>query len=105
MNAPTFLDLLSQAAEACQPATLHKRFNPRPPGVNQSGSATEAVLEYLRKHPGFRTRGQIMLGTGRSHSSVSWALIRLRHWGRIDCVGDPRSPSWHRYRISKEATP
>ena len=105
MNAPTFLELLGQAAEANQPATPRRHFNPRPPGVIQSGSATEAVLEYLRAHPGFRTRGQIMLGTGRSHSSVSWALIRLRHWGRIDCVDDPRSPSWHRYRISQGATP
>lgn len=84
------------AAEPRPPA-----YNPHPPGVIRSGSATGAVLEWLQsRRPGlWWTRGQIMAGTGRTEKSVNWALLYLRTQGRIECVpNDSRNPNWRRYR-------
>lgn len=79
------------------------RFNPRPPGVIREGSATEAVLLFLRSSPGLRTEAQIRWATGRSHAAVSWALLRLRQWKKVRCVQDPaRNSRWLRYAAVKE---
>lgn len=63
-----------------------KRFNPRPPGVIQPGSATESTLEYLRTiYPRSCPRSEIVDATGRTPKSVDWACLYLRELGLIDC--------------------
>ena len=80
------------------------RFNPKPPGVIQPGSATDAVLAILREHRGrFFTAGELIEATGRSHAATSWALMYLRAQGLIEAVEDSaRNPRFLRYRIVKE---
>ena len=80
------------------------RFNPRPPGVIQPGSASEAVLKVLNEQPGrFYTCQQLMQKTGKSHAAVSWACIYLRDQGLVQAVSDgARNPRFLRYRIVKE---
>ena len=76
-------------------------FNPRPAGVIRDGSATAAVLEWMRARKAgvWWTRGQILAGTGRSEKAVNWALLYLRTQGRIECVPDgSRNPQYRRYR-------
>lgn len=48
------------------------RFNPRPAGVMLPGSTTEAVHRFLtgRQGPGWVTRQQIVVATGRSGKAV-----------------------------------
>jgi hypothetical protein len=96
--------LFAQMVAAIQPAAKRaERYNPRPKGTIQKGSATDAVLDFLTKSPGLKTEAQICWATKRSHSAVSWALIRLRSWKRIDAIEDPsRNSRYFRYRISKE---
>lgn len=96
------LQTLQQIAECDQSAKPKSRkFNPRPAGVIQPGSATEAVLAFLKTSPGLKTEAQIVWATKRSHSAVSWALLRLRAWGMIEAIGDPsRNSRYLRYRIS-----
>lgn len=81
------------------------RFNPRPPGVIQPGSASEAVLKVLNEQPGrLYTCQQLIEKTGRSHAAVSWACIYLRDQGLIEAVVDgARNHRWLRYRIAKES--
>lgn len=76
-------------------------FNPRPPGVAIQGSATTAVLEFLRANPRrFFTHHEILSAVGRSRVSVDWALIRLRDWGLVESVPDSaRNSRYLRYRI------
>ena len=80
------------------------RYNPRPPGVIQPGSASEAVLQVLREQPGrFFTCQQLIEKTGKSHAAVSWACIYLRDQGLVQAVTDgARNPRFLRYRIVKE---
>ncbi len=80
------------------------RFNPRPPGVIQPGSASEAVLQVLREQPGrFFTCQQLIEKTRKSHAAVSWACIYLRDQGLVQAVSDgARNPRFLRYRIVKE---
>lgn len=80
------------------------RFNPRPPGVIREGSATDAVLQVLEKHPGrFFTCCELISRTKRTHASVSWALLYLRGQGLVHVTGDgARNPRYLRYRIFKE---
>lgn len=80
------------------------RFNPRPPGVIQPGSASEAVLKVLNEQPGrFYTCQQLIEKTGKSHAAVSWACIYLRDQGLVRAVSDgARNPRFLRYRIVKD---
>lgn len=72
---------------------------PRPIEVMRDGSATAAVLEYLRLEPVFRMEAEIRAATGRSHSAVSWALLVLRARGYVLCVPDVvRNSRYLRYR-------
>lgn len=79
------------------------RFNPRPPGVIQPGSASEAVLQILSASPGrFFTCKQLIRATGRTHAAVSFALLYLRDQGRIEGFPDSsRNPRYYRYRIKR----
>jgi hypothetical protein len=80
------------------------RFNPRPPGVIQPGSTSEAVLQILGSSPGrFFTAQQLIQETGRTHAAVSFALLYLRDQGRIEAYPDAaRNPRFLRYRIKRE---
>lgn len=100
----SFVSMLQQASAAKQPSKpAPRKFNPRPAGVIQPGSATEAVMAFLKTSPGLKTEAQIVWATKRSHSAVSWALLRLRAWNMIDAIGDPaRNALYHRYRIRQE---
>jgi DNA-binding transcriptional ArsR family regulator len=95
----TLLAMLHQIAATKKPKQPPRKFNPRPPGVTQGDSATVAVLAFLELSPGLKTEAQIVWATKRTHSAVSWALLRLRKWGKIDAVPDPsRSSRYYRYR-------
>ena len=80
------------------------RFNPRPPGVIQPGSASDAVLSILSESPGrFFTCEQLIRATGRSRAALSFALLYLRDQGRIEAFPDAaRNPRFLRYRIKRE---
>lgn len=83
-----------------EPSRLHPN-NPCPPGVMRPGSATEAVLVYLQdRREGWYSRRQIMAATGRSDQAVNWALLFLRHLGKVECKNnDARNPRYLRYRM------
>lgn len=99
ISTPSLISQL-MACAVSQPPAPRKRFNPRPPGVIQRGSATDAVLAFLRESGRFHTMAQIMWKTGRSHSAVSWALIRLRAWGLVRTIGDTsRNSRYLRYAV------
>ncbi|WP_150429143.1 helix-turn-helix domain-containing protein [Dechloromonas sp. CZR5] len=99
------VSMLSDIAESRQPSKKSQKFNPRPAGVIQPGSATEAVLGFLKDSPGLKTEAQIIWATKFSHSAVSWALLRLRAWGMIDAIADPsRNSRYLRYKATAEAS-
>jgi hypothetical protein len=78
------------------------RYNPRPAGVIRDGSATQAVLVFLRENPKqFFSHFQIVKGTGRSYKSVNWAMLFLRSQHLVDCVPDAqRNSRYLRYRAA-----
>lgn len=89
------------AARINEQAKSRPGFNPRPPGIAIEGSATTAVLKFMREHPRIMfTHSALVHQTGRTRVAVDWALIRLRDWGLIETFPDPRSPRYHRYRIT-----
>lgn len=92
-----------QIAAAAGRATLRPAIHkPRPIEIMRPGSATSAVLEYLRLEPVFRMEAEIRAATGRSHSAVSWALLVLRARGYVLCVPDVvRNSRYLRYRAKK----
>lgn len=77
-----------------------KPQNPRPPGVIREGSATAAVLNFLRENPHrYHTAGGIVNATGRSAKAVCWGLLYLRSQGQIEAIGDGlRNPRYLLYR-------
>ena len=102
------MDLLTQLqtianAHAPKPPV---RFNPRPPGVIQPGSASDAVLKFLHASPGMWTEAQIRWATRRGHSSVSWGLLYLSKKGLIESRLDPaRNSRYRRYRAVPTVLP
>ena len=79
------------------------RFNPRPPGVIREGSASDAVLQFLRSAPGFRNESQIIWQTKRSHSAVSWSLLYLQRQGLIEAMPEVhRNARYKRYRAKPQ---
>lgn len=97
--------MLSDIAESMQPSKKAQKFNPRPAGVIQPGSATEAVLGFLKDSPGLKTEAQIIWATKFSHSAVSWALLRLRAWNKVEAIADPtRNSRYLRYKATAEAS-
>lgn len=97
------LSMLAQISVVSQPVKRRK-YNPRPAGVIQPGSATEAVLAFLKASPGLKTEAQIIWATKFSHSAVSWALLRLRAWNKVEAISDPtRNSRYLRYKATAEA--
>jgi len=80
------------------------RYNPRPPGVIRDGSATQAVLLFLRKNPKqFFSHCQIVTATGRTYKSVNWAMLFLRSQELVECVSDSqRNSRYLRYRSTPD---
>lgn len=77
--------------------------NPKPAGVMQPGSATQAVYDYLAALPHRRwvQRRQIVVGCGRTGKAVDWALIFLVRTGRVErSVDDSRCSRYCRYRTT-----
>lgn len=101
----TWAASLAQLAASRSVEATRRKFNPRPPGSIQAGSATETVLAILREQPArYFTAGDLMACTGRSHPAVSWAPLYLQREGLIRAVGDSRNERWLRYTASAEAT-
>jgi hypothetical protein len=92
------------AAARREPDAQAPRFNPRPAGVIQQGSATDAVLHFLRANRGrYFSRVEIIVATRRSEKSVDWALIFLRREGLADCIPDDRrNPRYLRHGANTE---
>ncbi len=80
-------------------------FNPRPAGVIREGSATEAVLAFLRKSPRrYHRHHEIITGTNRSSKAVCFALIYLRELGYIETTPDAeRNSRYLRYCLKPGA--
>jgi len=75
------------------------RFNPRPAGVIREGSASDAVLKFLRESGGFKTEAQILWAVRRTHSSVSWSLLFLVRNNLVESRPDSlRSSRYKKYR-------
>jgi hypothetical protein len=65
------------------------RYNPRPAGMIQQGSATDQVFEILLANPGvYFTAGALIRLSNRSRPAVSWALLYLRAQGRVATASD-----------------
>lgn len=91
------------AARAAGAKPKPYRPNPRPPGVIQPDSATDAVLRLMRSAPGRRWhRAQLLHLTGRTESAVDWALLYLRRQGRIEVLAATASRQF-RYRLKEGA--
>ena len=88
-----------RASDRARERAAPPRFNPRPAGVIREGSATEAVLEYLRTSKlVYHQHRQIVHGTGRSTKAVCWALIYLRELGHVVATADAeRNSRYRRY--------
>ena len=86
--------------------TKPARYNPRPPGVIQPGSASDLILRILSESPGrFFTCEQLIKETGRTHAAVSFGLLYLRDQELIEAFPDAaRNPRYMRYRIKREAS-
>ncbi len=94
--------LLTLPVSALQQAK--RRQSSRPAGEIRTGGATEAVLNYLLRVPGFKTEAQIRFATGRSHAAVSWALLFLKGRGLVKAVPDvARNARYCRYCAAKGA--
>jgi len=97
-----FLHQLQQAAAVTPTKPARKTHNPRPPGKPQPGSATTAVLAELQRTGAALTEAQLIWVTKRSHSAVSWSLIRLVGWKLVEKIPDPnRHQRYCRYRAVK----
>lgn len=83
------------------------RFNPKPRGVIREGSATEAVLVFMRGSQRItHTFQQLQAATGRTHKALCWALIYLRELGYIEATSDAsRNSRYLRYSLAKPSPP
>lgn len=96
----TFISQLESAAAVEKPK--RGSYNPRPAGVIQPGSATAAVLDFLRSKPhAFFTHSQIQAATGKTKVAIDWGLIYLKSQGLVEVTSDPRSERYHRYRMAR----
>jgi len=91
--------ILSLQAKAPAP-----RYNPKPPGAIQEGSASDLVLRLLSDQPQrWWTCEQIISTTGRTHAAISFALLYLREQRLITSVPDlSRNQRYLRYRAMTE---
>jgi uncharacterized protein (DUF4415 family) len=88
-----------------QPPPEVPRFNPRPRGQIQPGSAAEAVLQLMRDQPHrwFR-RHQVINITARTRKAVDWALIYLEALGHIEAKESDQDPHVgnHSFRLTPQ---
>ena len=103
-NSPWGSALLNQLTARSEATPTRQHFNPRPPGILQTGGAAQDVNAFLASHPGrFFTTQQIILATGRTDKSVDWALLMLRSLDRIEWRSDEsRNPRYRRYCFKPE---
>jgi len=104
MNGVDWMARRIMAAANAEMQNPGPRFNPKPPGVCLPGSATEAVIAFLNKHPTvFFSRDQIIAGTGRTCKAVDWALLFLRtqHKVFVKNAMPPSNTRHLRYRLAK----
>ncbi len=96
---------LRAIAETNQKPAAKPKFNPRPAGVIQDGSATQAVMLFLKRHHDiYYTHFQICRETGCSGKAVDWALRFLKQSGAIECVPDHvRNSRYLRYAYKNKA--
>ena len=98
-DVPVIFSLGHQLLSIPAPVPQRERFNPRPSGVIRDGSASDAVLQFLRVAGGFKTEAQIIWKVGRSHAAISWALLYLRRQGLVEARPDlTRSSRYKKYR-------
>ncbi len=91
--------LTAASGAICRQARGARRRRHPLSGVLLEAGASMAVLTYLRGEKGYRTAADILQGTGRSHSAVSWALLFLRRIGLVESVPDSRrNARYLRYR-------
>ena len=82
------------------------RFNPRPPGVIQTGSASDAVMQFLKSRPGrYFSESDLIRQTGRSRASITWALHYLRGQGLIASVNDGRHTRHLQHTLADQDRP
>lgn len=79
-------------------------YNPKPRGIPREGSATEAVLVFMRGSGRVtHTFQQLQAATGRTHKALCWALIYLRELGYIESTSDAsRNSRYLRYSLSRQ---
>jgi hypothetical protein len=81
---------LHRLARARRPAR-HRTHQPHPAGVLRPGSATAAVLDALRAHPGrWLAESEIVAATGRSRAAVTCGLTYLRTAGLVQTRPGPQ---------------
>lgn len=75
------------------------RYNPRPPGVIHEGSATFAVLAWLRANPSrWFSHYELQRSTKRTKNSIDFALAYLRAQELVVVAADSgRNPRYLRY--------
>lgn len=99
MNRSSWLAPLQAASDARAFPLEHPRYNPRPAGTIREGSATEAVLIFLRSREGqWFNHFQIVKLTGRTAKSVDHALLYLRAQRLVEFSSDVRNSRYKRYR-------
>ena len=78
------------------------RFNPRPPGVIRPGSATQAVLNFLRENPARHfSCFDLCRHTQRSLKAVNHACLYLKAQQLIAAYPDSaRNPRYLRYVVA-----
>lgn len=97
-NSSPWSQAFSQLIDRTECAPRRQHFNPRPPGILQTGGAAQAVNAFLEQNPGrYFTCAQIILGTGRTDKSVDWALLMLRSVRRVEMRRDPRNARYWQY--------
>jgi hypothetical protein len=102
-NSPFGSFALNQLTSESKAVPPRQQYNPRPPGILQSGSATNAVLNLLASTPGrYMTTAQIIWGTGRTNKSVDWGLRMLRSMNLLDLRRDDKSARNWQYRLKPE---
>lgn len=82
------------------------RYNPRPAGQVQDGSATAKVLKLMRAQPQRRwRRQQLLILTGCTESAMDWALIYLRSQGTIQGLCSMHGRQWTYWLAEASAAP
>lgn len=104
MSRVLYEQLLQISAYAAELGSVHKKFNPNPPGSIIAGSGTDLVLKYLKSvAPAFVPFREIMRHTGLGRGCAGWALRRLIANGLVETreLGGRNNSRYMRYRAAK----